>query len=237
MKPSPTMRWNVRWAVAASLVLWLAPAPRARGETNPPPLAAAASTNGLTQVGEPPPARAVASSPDRTNAVNGTDFSSFRLITDRNIFNSSRSARSASGRTESEPKKVIKIENLSLVGTLSYEKGDLAFFDGSSSQFRTVAKLDDSIAGFKVQKIGFKDVSLVRDGKVVTLPVGGKLRRQEEGEWELLSSAEKSGSEVAAAATGDSAGGGDSSSSDGAESDVLKRLLQKREQEMKNEKQ
>lgn len=235
MKPSLILRRNVCWAVTAGLLFWLTPAPRSGGETNTPPVAAAASTNGLAKLAESAPA--TNSSSDRTNTVARTDFSSFRLISDRNIFNPSRSARSASGRTETEPRKVIKIENLSLVGTLSYEKGDLAFFDGSSSQFKTVAKPEDSIAGFKVQKIGFKDVSLVRDGKVLTVPVGGKLRRQDEGEWELVSSTEKSSSEVAAATSGDSASGGDSGSSDGAESDVLKRLLQKREQEMKNEKQ
>ena len=69
-----------------------------------------------------------------TNAVARNSYEAFKLVNDRNIFNPSRSARFARGdRPEGEPKKVSKVETVSLVGVMSYAKGDLAFFDGSSS--------------------------------------------------------------------------------------------------------
>lgn len=170
-----------------------------------------------------------------TNLPARLDQASFRLISDRNIFNPTRSSRAASNKAESEPRKVIKVESVSLVGTMSYEKGDFAFFDGSGADFKKVVKADETIAGFKVQQISFSQVSLVQEGKTLTLPVGGKLRRQDGGPWEVTASAEKGSAEVSASSS-EASSADESSSGDSGESDVLKRLLKKREQEMKNEK-
>ena len=69
------------------------------------------------------------------------DFVSFRVITERNIFNPRRYGRSSKAPPpRTEPEKVVKSERFALLGTMSYEKGRYAFFDGSSTDFRKVAK-------------------------------------------------------------------------------------------------
>lgn len=118
-----------------------------------------------------------------TNSVNSLDESSFRIISDRNIFNSRRSARyvpSSAPRTRGS-----RSENFALVGTLSYEKGPYAFFDGSRSDYRKVLKPDDTIAGFKVVAIEPAHVKLASATNEIDLHVGMQLRREEEGEWRL----------------------------------------------------
>src|SRR5215510_7712669 len=99
---------------------------------------------------------AAAQQTNSTNSVSSNpspsrlDYSSFKIVTDRNIFNANRSGRVARSR---EQQRQVKVDTLALVGTLSYEKGTFAFFDGSSSQFRKTAKVADSVAGFKVTAI------------------------------------------------------------------------------------
>ena len=57
-----------------------------------------------------------------TNAPARLDYPSFKIITERNIFDPNRSARSGKGaRTDSQ--RPARSESFALVGTLSYEKG------------------------------------------------------------------------------------------------------------------
>ncbi len=62
-----------------------------------------------------------------TTAPAATDFRSFDLIIKRNIFDPTRSG--------SRPSRVVarvpKIDSFTLVGTMSYEQGQYAFFDGN----------------------------------------------------------------------------------------------------------
>jgi hypothetical protein len=183
--------------------------------------------------------RSMAAAQD-TNAPSGTDFQSFRMISERNIFNANRSrARSRSCAPERPP----KIDSFTLVGTITYEKGTFAFFEGSSSAFKKVAKCNETIAGYKVAEIGVNHVRLEADGKQLELPVGMQMRREDEGEWQRVARSESSSStssnrsggssENRAASASKEAG---SSAASGDESEILKRLLQKREEELKNEK-
>lgn len=159
-------------------------------------------------------------------------FASFKVISDRNIFNPGRTRRSGGGDGAPAPKPKV-VETLSLVGTMTYDKGDLAFFDGSSATYRKALRTNDVIAGYQVVGIARNTVRLTREGKGLELSVGGKLRREDEGEWTVAETgAAKPGSSETSSASSDD----DSKSEGGAESDILKRLMQKREQEMKNEK-
>ncbi len=128
-----------------------------------------------------------------TNVVARNSYEAFKLVNDRNIFNPSRSARSARGdRREGEPKKASKVETVSLVGVMSYAKGDLAFFDGSSSDYRKVIKPSDRLGGHRLLEIGANFVQMVTDGKTNRVAIGGGLRRQDDGEWEVVASGIKS---------------------------------------------
>lgn len=181
--------------------------------------------------------------PTREGAGAGSprvDYSSFRLIADRNIFNANRSGRRPASSTGSRPRQV-RVETFGLVGTMSYEKGDFAFFDGSSSQFRRVLKPSDSIAGYKIAAISGNGVKLEANGQEIQMKVGAQMRREDEGQWQLSARTESLGNgssgEVAAnssASTGSngSSAGADSGAPAGEVNDVLKRLMQQREKEI-----
>ena len=150
------------------------------------------------------------------------DYSTFRLITDRNIFDPNRVGRHSRGPS-TKPKIV---DSFALVGVMSYDKGTFAFFDGSSSDYRKAVKLSDSIAGFKVTNIGPNDIKLAAGTNQLELQVGMQLRREEGGDWIASSQAETYAASAAPSVetnTGSTAGG--------PSSDVLERLRKRREQE------
>ena len=113
------------------------------------------------------------------------EFASFKLITDRNIFSPTRSGsrpmryETRTTRTSSSP----RAETFSLVGTMAYEQGELAFFDSSVSSYRKALKRNDSIAGFKVVEVAPNHVKLSRDREIVTLKVGMLMRQGDNGGW------------------------------------------------------
>ncbi len=122
----------------------------------------------------------------RTNTPAKQEFSSFRLITERNIFNPRRYAR----RDARERRPAARIESFALVGTMSYEKGPFAFFEGSRSDYRKAVKPDDSIAGYAIKEIASSYVKLANGTNEIKLPVGMQMRREEEGEWQVSAIAE-----------------------------------------------
>jgi len=156
-----------------------------------------------------------------TNGFGPLDYAAFRLVTERNIFDPNRQPHAG---PRSQPTKVQ--DSFTLVGTMSYDKGDFAFFDGTSSDFKKVLKPDQTIAGYKVVSILPDSVKLEREKKDIDLRVGTQLHRQEDGTWVQASSG---------GAYAESSGSGSPASSDttasGGESDVLKRLMQRREKE------
>lgn len=176
---------------------------------------------------------APASAPAGTNGgLASLDYSAFKIIVDRNIFDPNRYPhRAGEPRVRSAPKTV---DSLSLVGTMSYEKGWFAFFDGSSSEYKKVLKLTDTIAGYKVAEIEPDAVKLVVGTNRLELKVGVQMRREDEGAWLVTG---QSGSYLASPTTTSTnavaatASAGPDAASSAAESDIIKRLMQKRQQE------
>jgi len=121
----------------------------------------------------------VAAFPAAAQPTNTADFAPFQLIGQRNIFDPNRvphrpfSARPA-------PKLV---DSFSFVGTMSYAKGNFAFFDGTSADFRKVLELDGEIAGFKVAAIAPKAVTLLSGTNKTVLEIGMQMRRDDDGHW------------------------------------------------------
>ncbi len=157
------------------------------------------------------------------------DYVSFRMIADRNIFNPHR-AKGVPNRPpqRTEPERIVRSDRFALLGTMSYEKGRYAFFDGSSTEFRKVAKPEDSIAGFKIAEVAPTCVKLLlTNGQLLELCVGMQMKKSEEQGWQLAGKAE-----AAEGTTRSFSSSSSSSASSGPESeDVLKRLLEKRSQE------
>lgn len=151
------------------------------------------------------------------------EYTSFNLISERNIFNSARMSRAA--RARGEERKPNRVDTLTFVGVISYEKGPFAFFDGSSDEYRKVLEPGKSIAGYKVLEVNPDTVKLESGTNTVSLNIGMQLRRDDEGDWQI------SGESPAASAS--SASGSSSMSSAADETDIVKRMMQQREQELK----
>jgi hypothetical protein len=113
------------------------------------------------------------------------DESSFKLITQNNIFNPKR----YKGYTRTERpsgNQKPRADYFALVGIMNYEKGSFAFFEGSSSQYQKIAKASDSIAGFKVIGIESNAVQLVSGTNTVAMPIDMQMRREEgSSDWKL----------------------------------------------------
>ena len=177
----------------------------------------------------------------QSNSVPGpADYVQFsRLITERNIFDPNRYAHSSSGATTYRPKVSRSAPAFTLVGTMNYEKGMFAFFDGNSSDLRKVLYESDSnsIAGYTVAEITLTGVKLQTADKkqTVRLKIGGMMR-QEGSEWRLAETGESFASSTgstAPAAEETSPAADSVPSSTSAPNDILKKLMQHREQELK----
>lgn len=167
------------------------------------------------------------------NPPAGTDYPAFRMIADQNIFDPNRfphNVRERRNFSRSAP-------GFSLVGTMAYQKGMLAFFDGTDSDYRKVLAVDGTIAGYRVTAITLTGVRLVSSNKPVELVVGAQMRQQGGG-WQLAAPGEgelSSYSRDTESASADQAAPDQPSAppSSSEPNDVLKRLMQQREQESK----
>lgn len=120
-----------------------------------------------------------------TNSPPQLDYSTFRMIAERNIFNPKRVARANNTRSPQNRSTPRIAASFTLVGTMSYEKGTYAFMDGTSSDYRKVVKHNDTIAGYKVVDIAPSCVKLEEGTNLVSMPVGMQLRQDSEGQWHL----------------------------------------------------
>jgi hypothetical protein len=169
-------------------------------------------------------------SPAQTNADSGPAFDSFRIITQNNIFDPNRSPRFA--RPDRPRVASHTVDAFSLVGTMSYEKGTFAFFDGSGSQFKKVLEPGGSIAGYTVKEITPQAVTLAANGKEFEMKVGAQLRNEGGNQWRLSMQAELPASpESGSASTVQSSAPPAGATSE--QNDILKRLMQNRQQELK----
>ena len=133
---------------------------------------------------------ALPSSAQPTNRAARPDFSAFKTIYERNIFNPSRSAK-YSPELRSQTRRPKRVDSVALVGTMSYEEqGPLAFFDGGASQYRKVLKTSDSIVGYKITDIQPGCIKLAAGTNEFELRVGMELRREDQGKWQMAERAE-----------------------------------------------
>jgi hypothetical protein len=184
-----------------------------------------------------------------------TDYASFRLIVDRNIFNGNRSGQRITSTRNSSRLRSVQVDSFALVGTLISSKGPLAFFDGSESAFRQVLRPGDTIAGYRVDEVMPAGVRLADGTNVMDLCVGNGMRREDGGGWRLALGADSyassaggasftsdpeddgrsRGSDSFSVGRGERSGDSDEGEDNGAPAetdDVLKRLMEQREKEM-----
>ena len=146
------------------------------------------------------------------------EFAAFRVISQRNVFNQNRVARGRDGAV-TKPSRAVSLDAFSLVGTLYYETNQIAFFDGSRAEYRKAVRPSDTIAGHKLVAIQPDSVRLEAAGKTVVMKIGAKLQRP--SETAPIETAPETNAVAPAVEHGADA------------SEVLKKLMQRREQETK----
>ncbi len=167
-----------------------------------------------------------------TNDSSETGYSDFQVIAQRNIFDPNRyPSRGPRPRSENRGAPTF-----SLSGTMSYRKGMYAFFSGTSEEYQKALQQGGTIAGYTVTKIDFNGAQLQNGGKKVDMKVGSAMRQEGDG-WVL--SLPGQWNETPVADTTSSSTGTDTNASEtpavslpssGPTSDVLKRLMQQRQQ-------
>lgn len=122
---------------------------------------------------------------ETTNAPAPASFSEFQIISDRNIFNSNRYARS--GPRTYTPRPTRRTTSFTLTGIMSYGEGETpgtyAFFDGSSTDFRQALQRGGTIANFKLSRVTLDSVTLQSDTNQFVLQIGYHLRLESPGHW------------------------------------------------------
>ena len=134
----------------------------------------------------------VAGSSVASAAAGGTNsppVPDYRFIAQRNIFNPNRSPSSDTGQPN--PRALAQAPGFALVGTMIYDKGSFAFFDGTESKYRKVATNSESIADYQVESITPKYVTLKGNGNDVTLNVGMQMKWLNES-WQMVAGTDSS---------------------------------------------
>ncbi len=162
---------------------------------------------------------------ETNNTARPTPSSFASFIAERNIFNPDRRARILGEvqRPVERPRNTVQ-PTLTLVGTIDYPKGRFAFFDGPTDTYRKTLKTNALIAGYTLLAIEQNRVRLQStNGPIISLEIGKSLRLENEEPIE--------GSVLSATVTSEKID--TTSATRGDASDILKKLMQKREQESK----
>jgi hypothetical protein len=172
-----------------------------------------------------------------------TDYTAFsQFITDRNIFDPNRQPHDTSRPHFTRPTTTIPASApaFTLVGTMSYQKGIFAFFNGNQDDLKKALSVSEKIAGYMVAKIDYGRVTLEATNQDQQLELKvGDVMREENGKWEMTGPGDLSigtsstGTDAGAAPANTSGGTGTTPASASAPNDILKRLMEKREQENK----
>lgn len=229
--------------------------------TNPLPSAPAAIPVQLPGTALPrssaTPARDGKSTP--ADAAPRIDFSTFKILGERNIFDPNRSSRGsryvAPSSDTPPPRRAAptSVEAFSLVGTLAYGDNQMAFIDGGSTQFKKALRLNDTVAGLKLKSVATSQATFDNDGAELAVRIGQGLRREDRGAWTLntqpasyaaapllntnavsgtnATTATEPASETAAPAAPGTVAAKPEPAPTGAEAEALRRLLEKRRKE------
>lgn len=211
--------WAALRGVAPSLGLALLLAGPVPAAEAPQPAEAESSPTATEVPATIPAPTPAASAPAGPNA--------FEMIWKRNIFDQSRSPRAARREDRPAARKAPVVESFALVGTMSFSGGLIAFFNSEQSDFRKSAKQGETVGDFKVLDVAHSSVRLRREAEEFTLEIGRQIKREDGGPWEVskeavvISGPARAPEKPAEASSG------------GGVSDLLRRLREKREKEMK----
>jgi len=161
-------------------------------------------------------------------------YEAFQFARTRNIFDPSRLARSEPSRGPQPPARTRQ-NFLMLTGTMVTEGKTLAFFNGGSADSNKVAAVGETVSGYKIAAINPEQVQLEKAGNTTTLAVGKQLTL--EGMVALPPGPETAAEPAAGTAPGAPPSSPAPASTPPASApagggDVLKRMMERRQQEM-----
>jgi hypothetical protein len=165
-------------------------------------------------------APAATPAPAAASTAPAGSLEAFALVTERNIFNPNRTARTRSAPEE----KPVRTEEVALVGVVGFGADPAAVFHSADPRLRGEAAAGGRLGDFSVVAVTPAGVELRAGERTYTLAVAQRLTRVEGGEWtasaapvpEVRSRPEAAPVEVPANA-----------------SEVLKRLMKQREKQLK----
>lgn len=165
------------------------------------------------------------------NAAGQSDdpFEVFRTIGERNIFDPNRQPRIRRDAPTETPTPADEV--ISFVGTLQYEKGLFAFFDGTDPLYRMTLPTGGTIAGFSVTQIAPQSVSLTANDRLLTLRMGESLRRRQGTDWAVSTLPQPLADVSTPSATSSSRPASTAIPSDA--SATLRRLMEQRQKQLK----
>lgn len=175
------------------------------------------------KAGPAAPAAATAGKAAPAAPLPPSNFESFAVILEKNIFNPGRV-----GRVRATEDRSVRTDTISLVGTVRNGDAHVALFDSPDAAFRRNLRAGESVGEFKVREISGEGVVLVRHDQPLTLKVSHQLRRPEGGDWSVVAPP----AEVPPAGGLISAAPSAAAIPDNA-SEVLKRLMKQREKQLK----
>lgn len=129
---------------------------------------------------------------EKSDAHSAAEFESFKLILDRNIFDPDR--RGPREQRRERPPEPPREESFTLLGTMFYSDKQLAFFDGTDSEWAGAVKMGETVAGHKLTKVGFETIELDWNGESIELTVGAARAKRGDAPWSTQSRADWSGS-------------------------------------------
>jgi hypothetical protein len=135
---------------------------------------------------EPKPEQPATPEPKPATTGGPADFSAFRIVSERNIFNGNRAAGSGvrfNSTRSSTVRRDAVVESLTLVGVLVSDRSRTAFFDGSSPEFTGTFGPGEKFAGFQLKEILHTGVCLEEGTNSIEIAVGSGLRREDHGLW------------------------------------------------------
>ncbi len=169
---------------------------------------------------------------------NTVAFDEFRLVVERNIFDPDR-------RRWEPKKKIVRlpeappVDRILLVGVLVEEATAYCFFESGSPDYRGVATLGESLGDLRIAEIETGEITLAEGERTIKLTVGASLVKEGDGEWQQdssrLSSVDRDvGNEESetSSETASEAGSQNPAGDSGGTSDVMRRLMEKRKQEL-----
>jgi len=164
-------------------------------------------------------APAPASSPAVATAPAG-NLEAFALLTERNIFNPNRTARTRTAPEE----KPVRTEEVALVGVVGFGQSTAAVFHSADPRLKGEAGPGGRLGEFTVVAVSPSAVELRAGERTFTLAVAQRLTRVEGGEWTASAApVPEAGSRTEAAPVEVPANA----------SEVLKRLMKQREKQLK----